>query len=259
MHHIKQKRLTASTALDYTGKNVLVVGGTSGIGNGIAAGMRDAGANVYIWGRRANPAAYEGEENDFENMHFSQVDVSDIEQVNRFEPKFNSLDVLVLSQGTSSLEDGISEYGAAKFSQVLDLNTTSFMACSVKFKEELKAASGCIIMLSSVASVVAIAEQPAYCASKHAVNGLTQSLALAWAPEGIRVNAIGPGLVPSRMAKAVTDNPEYLAAVIAANPLGRIGQQSDVANAALFLGSPMASYITGQTLIIDGGQSLGRP
>ena len=250
---------SVSTALDYTGKNVLVVGGTSGIGNGIAASMRDAGANVYIWGRRANLAAYDGEEHDFEKMHFSQVDVSDIEQVDRFEPEFNSLDVLVLSQGTSSLEDGISEYGAAKFSQVLDLNIASFMACSVKFREELKAASGCIIMLSSVASVVALAEQPAYCASKHAINGLTQCLALAWAPEGIRVNAIGPGLVPSRMSKAITDNPEFLANIIATNPLGRIGQQSDVANAALFLGSPMASYITGQTLIIDGGQTLGRP
>ena len=250
---------SVSTAFDYSGKNVLVVGGTSGIGNGIAASMRDAGANVYIWGRRANLAAYEGEENDLENMVFSQVDVSDIEQVDRFEPEFHSLDVLVLSQGTSFLEDGISEFEAKKYTQVLDLNVASFMTCSIKFKEELKAASGCIIMLSSVASVTAIAELPAYCASKHAVNGLAGSLALAWAPEGIRVNAIGPGLVPSRMSTVITDNPEILADFIAANPMGRIGEQRDIANAALFLGSPMASYITGQTLIIDGGQSLGRP
>jgi 3-oxoacyl-[acyl-carrier protein] reductase len=243
--------------LDFTGKNVFVVGGTSGLGNGIACAFRDQGATVYIAGTRQNIDAYKRDEScDYRQLLFSQLNVSAKENIVSYQPPFKALDVLVLSQGDSHMTDGVSEYEWDKFSRVMNINVTSFMACSLKFKLMLTASKGCVIMLSSMASAMAIPTAPAYCSSKHAITGLCRSLALGWAPEGVRVNAIGPGVTPSRMAKAITDSPEFTQAVISKNPMGRLGRVEDVTDAALFLGSPMAAYITGQTLLVDGGHTL---
>jgi 3-oxoacyl-[acyl-carrier protein] reductase len=248
---------TPKNKLDFSGKTVLVVGGTSGIGNGIACGFRDHGAMVHIWGTRENIGAYEGDEHcDYQDLHFSRVNVAVKREIEAHVPSFATLDVLVLSQGDSVMSDGVSEYEWGKFSQVLNINVTSFMACSVKFKPMLAASAGAIIMLSSMGSLMALPGAPAYCASKHAITGLSRSLALGWAREGIRVNAIGPGVTPSRMARAITDSAEYTHAVVSRNPMGRLARVEEIADAALFLGSSMASYITGQTLIVDGGHTL---
>jgi 3-oxoacyl-[acyl-carrier protein] reductase len=248
---------TAPDKLDFSGKTVLVVGGTSGIGNGIACGFRNHGATVHIWGTRENVDAYRGDEGpDLEGLNFSRVDVSKSAEIESHVPPFSRLDVLVLSQGDSVMADGVSEYGWEKFSKVMTINVTSFMACSVKFKPMLAASKGSIIMLSSMGSLMGLPAAPAYCASKHAVTGLSRSLALGWAREGVRVNAIGPGVTPSRMAKAITDSVEFTRAVESRNPIGRLARVEEIADAALFLGSPMASYITGQTLIVDGGHTL---
>jgi 3-oxoacyl-[acyl-carrier protein] reductase len=248
---------TPINKLDYSGKTVLVVGGTSGIGNGIACAFRDHGAAVHIWGTRANIDAYRGDlSGDFRGLNFSRVNVSRPTEIESYEPPFIALDVLVLSQGDSFMSDGVSEYEWEKFNKVMNINVTSFMACSVKFKPMLAASKGSIIMLSSMGSLMALPGAPAYCASKHAITGLSRSLALGWARQSIRVNAIGPGVTPSRMAQAITDNAEFTQAVIARNPMGRLARVEEIADAALFLGSPMASYITGQTLIVDGGHTL---
>jgi 3-oxoacyl-[acyl-carrier protein] reductase len=154
------------------------------------------------------------------------------------------------------MADGVSEYDLDKFSQVLNINVTSFMACSLKFKPMLVASRGAVIMISSMASAMALPDAPAYCSSKYAITGLCRSLALGWAPDGVRVNAIGPGVTPSRMAKAITDSPALTQAVISRNPMGRLGKVEEIADTALFLGSAMAGYITGQTLLVDGGHTL---
>src|SRR3546814_18076951 len=106
---------------------------------------------------------------------------------------------------------------------------------------------------------MAIPGAPAYCASKFAVTGLCHSLARGWAAETVRVNAIGPGVIPSRAARAVTDNPKYLEAVIASHPMRRLGRADEIAAAPLFLASPMARYITGQTLTVPGAPTLLEP
>jgi 3-oxoacyl-[acyl-carrier protein] reductase len=243
--------------LDFSGKTVLVVGGTSGIGNGIACGFRDRRAAVHIWGTRDSIRAYQADQNcDYQGLQFSRVDVSSKDSIDTHVPSFESLDVLVLSQGDSVMSDGVSEYEWDKFAKVLNINVTSFMACSVKFKPLLAATKGTIVMLSSMGSLMALPGAPAYCASKHAITGLTRSLALGWAREGIRVNAIGPGVTPSRMAKAITDNADFTQAVVSRNPMGRLARLEEIVDAAIFLASPMSSYITGQTLIVDGGHTL---
>ena len=127
---------------------------------------------------------------------------------------------------------------------------------SLRFKDALAETRGSVVVVSSMGSQQALPYAPAYCSSKHALTGLTQSLALGWAREGIRVNAIGPGVIPTRLASFVMDHPEYYDAVVTRNPMGRLGTVEEIGNASLFLASPMASYITGQTLIVDGGHTL---
>src|SRR3546814_19366036 len=139
-----------------------------------------------------------------------------------YSPPFDALDVLVLSQGYNVMSYGVSEYDLDKFGRVMGMNVGSFMACALKFKPMLSASGGNIVMLSSIASLMAIPGAPAYCASKFAVTGLCRSLARGWAAETVRVNAIGPGVIPSLSARARTVPPKYTAAVIASNPLRRL-------------------------------------
>lgn len=246
-----------ASKLDFTGRTVLVVGGTSGIGNGIACAFRNVGASVFIWGTRPDLSAYTDSDGaDFDRLRYSQVDVRRHDQIDSYRAPFPALDALILSQGDSVMSDGASEYDMTKFDRVIDINVSSVMACCLRFKPMLAERGGSIIMLSSMASRMSIPGAPAYCASKHAITGLCQSLARGWAADNVRVNAIGPGVIPSRMAKAITENDDYLQAIVARNPMGRLGRVDEIADAALFLASPMASYITGQTLIVDGGHSL---
>jgi 3-oxoacyl-[acyl-carrier protein] reductase len=249
--------MTKTNKLDFTGKIVLVVGGTSGIGNGIACAFREHGAEVHVWGTRKMASDYRDDaSSNLTGLRFSQVNIASKNAIDSYRAPFDALDVLVLSQGDSFMADGASEYEWDKCTKVLNINVTSVLACCVKFKPMLAASRGAIVVLSSMASAMALPDAPAYCASKHAITGLCRSLALGWAGDSIRVNAIGPGVVPSRMARAITDSPQYTAMVVSRNPMKRLGTREEIADAALFLGSPMASYVTGQTLLVDGGHTL---
>lgn len=240
--------------LDFTGKTVLVVGGTTGIGNGIARGFRDAGATVWIWGTRADAAAYSGEDGDLTGMHYARMDVTDVAAVEAWRVSFDRLDVLVCSQGLAVYKRR--EFEADIFSQVLDVNLTSLMSCARRFQPELKAAGGSVIFITSVGAFRATRGNPAYAASKAGATGLTRVLGQAWAGDGIRVNAIAPGLVESRLTKVTTGDPDRLAKRLEGIPAGRLGTVDDMASAALFLASPLASYIVGQTIVVDGGRML---
>jgi 3-oxoacyl-[acyl-carrier protein] reductase len=240
--------------LDFTGKTLLVVGGSSGIGNGIAQAFRARGAAVHVWGTRPSAAAYDGEEGcDLTGLTYAQVDVEDPDHV-AAAPAPERLDVLVLCQGTVIYRRG--EFEMAGFAKVIDVNLNSMMACAMKFREALAASGGALITVSSTSAYHATRGNPAYTASKAGVVALTRTLAQAWAAEGIRVNGIAPGLVDTKLTKVTVEDPRRLAGALASIPLKRLGEPKDMAGVALFLASPLSAYVLGQTLIVDGGLTL---
>lgn len=242
-------------ALDFTGKTVLVVGGSSGIGNGIAQAFRAHGAAVHVWGTRASAADYKADEgSDMTGLQYTQMDVSDFAAIDAHKPPFAALDVLVLAQGTVIYRKG--EFRMDGFAKVMDVNLNSLMACALKFRDMLAASKGSLITISSTAAYHSTRGNPAYNASKTGAVGLTRTLAEAWAGEGIRVNGIAPGLVDTKLTKVTTENPERLAASLQNIPLGRLGTPADMAGVALFLASPLSAYVVGQTLPVDGGLIL---
>lgn len=244
-----------SNPLDFAGKTVLVVGGSSGIGNGVAHGFRRHGAEVHVWGTRANAADYKNEEgSDLSGLHYAQVDVANFEAVEAWKPAFRKLDVLVLSQGTVLYKRG--EFRMDGFQKVMDVNLNSLMACAIKFHDMLAASKGSLITVSSTAAYHSTRGNPAYNASKTGAVGLTRTLAEAWAGDGIRVNGIAPGLVDTKLTKVTTENPERLQASLQGIPLKRLGTPEDMAGVALFLASPLAAYVVGQTIPVDGGLIL---
>lgn len=231
---------------DFTGKTVLVVGGSSGIGNGIAQGFRAHGATVHVWGTRRTAADYSKEKgSDLAGLAYDQVDVM---------PPFTRLDVLVLAQGIVLYKRG--EFEMPGFEKVIGVNLNSLMACAMKFRDMLAAAKDSLITISSTSAYHATRGNPAYNASKAGVVGLTRTLGEAWARDGIRVNGIAPGLVDTKLTKVTTENPERLSRALTGIPLGRLGQPQDMAGVALFLASPLAAYVVGQTIPVDGGLIL---
>ena len=244
-----------SDLLDFSGKTVLVVGGSSGIGNGIARAFLQHGAQVHVWGTRASSEDYSAAEgSDLTGLHFSQVDVADSAAIEKHQPAFSGLDALILSQGTVLYGRG--EFTPEGFRKVMQVNLNSLMDCALKFHPMLKASKGSLITVSSTAAFHATRGNPAYNASKTGAVGLTRTLAQAWANDGIRVNGIAPGLVDTKLTKVTTDNPERLKASIARIPARRLGTPEDMANVALFLASPMSAYVYGQTIPVDGGLIL---
>ena len=241
--------------LDFSNKQVLVIGGSSGIGNGIAQAFRARGARVAVCGTRASAADYSPDEgSQLEGLDYAQLDVGDSTAIEKFKPSFATLDVLVLAQGAVIYRRG--EFEMEGFRKVLEVNLVSLMACATRFHAMLKQAKGSLIIVSSTAAYHSTMGNPAYNASKTGAVGLTRTLGEAWAEDGIRVNGIAPGLVDTKMTKVTTDNPKRLEGALSRIPLRRLGTPADMAGAALFLASPLSSYIIGQTLVVDGGLIL---
>ena len=241
--------------LDFSGRTVLVVGGSSGIGNGIAHAFRIKGAAVHVTGTRNAGSDYNPKDgSDLTGLSYSRLDVAAAGAVEAFTPAFDNLDVLVLSQGTVRYKRG--EFEMQGFREVMEVNLMSLMACATKFHAMLKASAGSMIIVSSTAAYHSTKGNPSYNASKTGAVGLTRTLGEAWAEDGIRVNGIAPGLVDTKLTKVTTANPKRLDGAIANIPLKRLGTPADMAGAALFLASPLASYIVGQTIIVDGGLIL---
>ncbi|NKI15950.1 SDR family oxidoreductase [Spongiibacter sp. KMU-166] len=245
--------MTVSINLD--GKTALVAGGSSGIGLGIAQKLKQAGAVVHITGTRASSSDYN--ESDLNGLIFHSLDVADTNAVKAFADSFESLDILVSSVGIVAY--GGAEYEIETFRKVIDVNLNGVMHLCTCFRGLLEGneqREGTIVLVGSTSSFIATPGQPAYSASKGALLTLTKSLAQAWARKGIRVNGIAPGFVKTKLTQRSWEDKEVYKASSARIPLKRWGEAEEMGNAALFLASPMSSYVTGQMLLVDGGITL---
>lgn len=242
--------------LDFTGKRVLVVGGSSGIGNGIAQGFRARGAQVHVWGTRASAADYSADEgSDLTGIGYTQVDCGDPASIAAAPAPFaDGLDVLVHSQGMVLYKR--QEFSPEGFARVVAVNLNSVMQISERFQADLAEAKGSVIVISSIGAFKSTMGNPAYAASKAGAAHLVRTLGQAWAGQGIRVNGIAPSLVDTKMTKVTMDHADRRASALAKIPLGRFGTVEDMAGAALFLASPLSGFIVGQTLVVDGGVTL---
>jgi len=244
-----------SDPLDFSGRQVLVIGGSSGIGNGIAHGFRKCGAVVHVTGTRPDEGDYlEAEDSDFTGLTYHQLEVANRSAIDALSLGLEQIDVLILCQG--AVRYGRQEFEPEGWDHVVQINLTSLMDCARAFHSQLASSKGAIIIVSSTGAFHAMIGTPAYGASKAGAVSLVGSLAQAWARDGIRVNGIAPGFVPTKMTRVTTENEKRRDEAIARIPLGRMGSPQDMAGAALFLASPMAGYVTGQSLIVDGGLSL---
>ena len=241
--------MTAAEQLDFSGKRVLVCGGSDGIGYGVAQMFSSAGAQVAITGTK-EASEYP---RDFASWSYFRVDLNQSESIEALASKFDRLDVLVNCVGSVLYQQG--EFERSGFERIITINLTGAMHLYTMMLPLLQVSRGCIVSLDSVASIRPAWNNPGYSASKAGLVQLTKSLAKKWGKKGVRVNTVAPGLVPTKLtANQVT--PDQEAAFAATCPVGRFGRPEDIAGAVLFLASPLASYITGEQIVVDGGASL---
>ncbi|MGA2519729.1 MAG: SDR family oxidoreductase [Acidimicrobiales bacterium] len=241
---------------DFSGTDVLVTGGSNGIGLGIATAFRDAGARVAITGTQASPDDYD---HDLSGLTYHQCRFPDPEAVARVAAATPSLDVLVNNAG-QNLPGGRSEYDVEVFEEVVAVNLFAAFRMASAFRPQLQASGidggGSVVNLGSMSSFFGIEFVPAYGAAKAGVVQMTKTLAVAWARRGIRVNAVAPGVIESNMTAPMLAFDTLTGPILQRTPMGRLGAPADVAPVVLFLASPAARYVTGQTLPVDGGFSV---
>ncbi|MBB6563540.1 NAD(P)-dependent dehydrogenase (short-subunit alcohol dehydrogenase family) [Acidovorax soli] len=235
----------------FSGQRVLVVGATSGIGHGIAQAFAQAGAQVTATGATAAEVAAAQAQPGHPGMAFAPLDVRDDALVASFFGALERLDVLVNCAGI--IQRG-QEHDPVAFARVIDINLTGSMRTCAAARGLLKASGGCIVNTASMLSFFGGGLVPGYSASKGGVAQLTKSLAIAYAADGIRVNAVAPGWIATPLTQALQDDPARSAPILARTPMGRWGTPQDVAGPVLFLANKaQAAFVTGVVLPVDGG------
>lgn len=242
---------------DFTGAHVLVTGGTSGIGAASAALFRDAGAHVTITGTRGSAADYDADLSGYRYLH---LDVEDKASIDAVAAAQSRLDVLVNSAGIALPSIGLDEWEPAVFDRAVNmlLNGAFRMARrSVNLlAQSVIPGGGSVIGVASMSSFFGIPIVPGYGAAKTGLVGLTRTMAAHWGARGVRANAVAAGLTRSGMTAGTFAQEAWTAPTLARTPLGRLGEPDDIAQAIAFLASPAASWITGQTLAVDGGFTI---
>jgi len=249
----------AYEALDLTGKTAVVIGGTSGIGRAIAHGLAEAGADVVPTSRRAEQVANSAREIQELGRRSLEVvsDVNDGTSLERLLEKcigeFGKVDILVNSAGKTKRTPTM-DVTEDEWNDILATNVTGTLrACQVFGRHMVQRHYGRIVNIASLSSFVALYEVAAYAASKAAVAMLTKSLAVEWAPHGVNVNAIAPGVFRTALNQKLLDETERGKEFLMRTPMKRFGKVEELAGAAVFLASDAASFVTGEILVVDGG------
>jgi len=239
----------------------IVTGGGSGLGLAIAKKFTEKGITTIIIGRTEKRLQETCKELG-ENCSYEVCDLADLKKIpdliNGITKKFSRIDILVNNAGIH-LKKPLTEVSDEEYDQIIATNQKSVFSVSREVaKTMIPNKSGAILNISSMASQYGIPQVIAYSAAKSAIEGMTRAEAVELSPSGIRVNCIAPGFIYSDMsAKALDNDPARKAKVLGRTPMGKLGAPEDIANAAYFLCSEEASYITGVVLPVDGGNSIG--
>lgn len=246
------------------GKTAIVTGSSRGIGRAIAIAYARAGARVVITSRKVDACLAVVEALRGEGLEATAVacNISRKDEVlalvDQTEKIYGPVDVLVCNAAVNPYYGPMSGISDEAFSKVMDVNIRSNLWLVNRVAPGMaERGGGSVVIISSIAGITGSRVLGAYAISKAADMQLARNLALEWGKQGVRANCIAPGLIKTDFAKALWDNPKTLAAALASSPLNAIGDPEDIAGAALLLGSDAGRFITGTTIVIDGGATIG--
>jgi NAD(P)-dependent dehydrogenase (short-subunit alcohol dehydrogenase family) len=257
--------MSGSSLFDLKGKVVLVTGASRGIGAAIAYRMAEHGARVVVSSRKVDAcekvvaaitakggeafahACNIGRKEDLQNL------------VNATIQKWGGIDSLICNAAVNPYYGPAIDMSDDAYDKVMNSNVRSnFWLCNMVLPQMAERGGGSIVIVSSIAGLLGSTTIGVYGISKAADMALARNIALEWGPKNVRANCIAPGLVKTDFAKALWENPETYAHTVKSYPLRRIGEPDEIAGAAVFLASPAGSFMTGQTIVIDGGGVIGR-
>jgi 3-oxoacyl-[acyl-carrier protein] reductase len=244
--------MTAQVRFDFTGTEALITGGTSGIGHATAVLFRDAGAQVHITGTKTAAADYDA---DLSGMTYHQLQMTDHESVDALARQFVRLDVLVNNAG-ANFPGGLDESKPDGFEASVTLNLTAPYRLTVGLHGALRASAAIggasVVNLASLSALRAVPLVPGYGAAKAGVVDVTRNLAVKWADDGIRVNAVAPGTIDTPMTAPMHISEELVESELAHIPLRRFGSVSEIAPTVAFLCTEQSRYTSGAVFVVDG-------
>lgn len=262
--HVGLARMQQNKLFDLSGKVAVVTGATKGIGRAIAEAMAAHGAKLVISSRKperceATAAAIKAAGGEAIALPCNVSDLKALEGlVAGSLEKWGRIDILVCNAAVNPHFGPLAEIDEEAYDKIMDTNVKSNLwLCKLAIPQMAERRDGVVILVASIAGFRGYDKLGAYALSKAADMQLARNLAVEWGGHNIRVNCLAPGLVRTDMARALWEDPEASARAVAAYPLGRLGEPEDLAGAAVFLASRAGAWVTGQTIVVDGGVTIG--